>query len=50
MNMRWLFSLEDARDKTDAQRRNFEETCPHTSLVFVTAVKFASSADVTPGR
>ena len=48
--MRWLFSLEDARDETDAQRRDFEETCLRTSLVFVTAVEFASSFDVNPGR
>lgn len=48
--MRWLLSLEDARDETDAQLRDFEETCPHTSLVFVTAAEFASSFDVNPGR
>ena len=50
MNTRWLLSLDDARDETDAQRRDFEETCLHTSLVLMTAAKFASSADVTPGR
>lgn len=48
--MRWLFSFEDARDETDAQRRDFEETCLHTSLVFMTAAEFASSFDDNPGR
>lgn len=48
MNTRWLLSLDDARDETDAQRRDLEESCPHTYLVFMTTAKFASSADINP--
>jgi putative transposase len=46
----WFLSLDDARDKLEAWRRDFNETRPHTSLGFMTPAEFASSAGVNPRR
>lgn len=32
LNTHWFLSLDDARAKLEAWRRNFNETRPHTSL------------------
>ncbi len=50
LNTHWFLSLEDARAKIEAWRRDFNETRPHTSLGFRTPAEFASSAGVNPGR
>lgn len=50
LNTHWFLSLEDARAKLEAWRRDFNENRPHTSLGFMTPAEFASSAGVNPGR
>ncbi len=50
LNTHWFLSLEDARAKIEAWRRDYNETRPHTSLGFLTPAEFASSAGVNPGR
>jgi putative transposase len=50
LNTHWFLSLDDARAKLEAWRRDFNENRPHTSLGFMTPAEFASSAGVNPGR
>ncbi len=50
LNTHWFLSLDDARAKIEAWRRDFNESRPHTSLGFMTPAEFASSAGVNPGR
>jgi putative transposase len=50
LNMHWFLSLDDARGKIEAWRREFNESRPHTSLGFMTPTEFASSAGVNPIR
>ncbi|MCA3735944.1 MAG: transposase family protein, partial [Phenylobacterium sp.] len=50
LNTHWFLSLNDARAKIEAWRRDFDESRPHTSLGFMTPAEFASSAGVNPGR
>jgi len=50
LNTHWFLSLEDARAKIEAWRRDYNECRPHTSLGLQTPVEFASSAGVNPGR
>ncbi len=50
LNTHWFLSLEDARAKMEAWRRDYNETRPHTSLGFQTPADFASSAGVDPVR
>ena len=48
LNTHWFLSLDDARAKIEAWRRDFNESRPHTSLGFMTPAEFASSAGVNP--
>lgn len=48
LNTHWFLSLEDARGKIEARRRNSNEDRPHTSLGCLTPAEFASSAGVNP--
>lgn len=50
LNTHWFLSLDDARAKIEAWRRDYNETRPHTSLGYQTPAEFASSAGVNPGR
>ena len=50
LNTHWFLSLDDARAKIEAWRRDFNESRPHTSLGFMTPAEFASSAGVNPSR
>ena len=50
LNTHWFLSLEDARSKIEAWRRDYNECRPHTSLGLLTPAEFASSAGVNPGR
>ena len=50
LNTHWFLSLDDARAKIEAWRKDFNESRPHTSLGFMTPAEFASSAGVNPGR
>ena len=49
LNTHWFLSLEDARAKIEAWRRDYNETRPHTSLGYRTPAEFASWAGGTPG-
>ena len=50
LNANWFLSLDDARSKIEAWRRDYNEVRPHTSLGWMTQAEFASSAGVNPGR
>ena len=50
LNTHWFLSLDDARSKIEAWRRDYNECRPHTSLGWMTPAEFASSAGVNPGR
>ena len=50
LNANWFLSLDDARSKIEAWRRDYNEVRPHTSLGWMTPAEFASSAGVNPGR
>ena len=50
LNTHWFLSLDDARAKLEAWRRDFNETRPHTSLGSMTPAEFASLAGVNPGQ
>lgn len=50
LNTNWFLSLEDARTKIEAWRRDYNEIRPHTSLGWKTPVEFASSGRVNPPR
>ena len=44
LNTHWFLSLEDARAKIDAWRRDYNESRPHTSLGWMTPIEYASAA------
>ena len=44
LNMHWFLSLEDARAKIDAWRRDYNESRPHTSLGWLTPIEYAAAA------
>jgi putative transposase len=44
LNTPWLLSLEDARAKIDAWRRDYNESRPHTSLGWLTPIEYAAAA------
>ena len=50
LNTHWFLSLDDAKSKIEAWRRDYNECRPHTSLGWMTPAEFASSAGVSPGR
>ena len=50
LNTHWFLSLDDARAKLEAWRRDFNETRPHTSLGSMTPAEFASLTGVNPGQ
>lgn len=41
LNTHWFLSLEDARDKIEAWRKDYNESRPHMSLGYLTPVEFA---------
>jgi len=41
LNMNWFMSLEDARDKEERWRRDYNEFRPHSALTYLTPVEFA---------
>ena len=50
LNANWFLSLDDARSKIEAWRRDYNEVRPHTSLGGRTPAEFSSSAVANPGR
>ena len=44
LNPHWFLSLEDARAKIDAWRRDYNESRPHTSLGGLTPIEYAAAA------
>ncbi|NKJ00234.1 transposase InsO family protein [Novosphingobium sp. SG707] len=50
LNTHWFLSLDNARSKIGAWRKDFNESRPHTFLGFMTPAEFASSARINPGR
>lgn len=50
LNTHWFLSLDDARSKIEAWRRDYNECRPHTSLGWKTPAEFALSSGVNPGR
>jgi putative transposase len=42
--MNWFMSLEDARDKVERWRRDYNEFRPHSALTYLTPVEFALKA------
>ena len=39
--MKWFISLEDARDKVERWRRDYNEFRPHSAITYLTPVEFA---------
>lgn len=50
LNTHWFLSLDDAKSKIEAWRRDYNECRPHTSLGWMTPAEFASSVGVNPHR
>jgi putative transposase len=48
LNTHWFLSLDGARSKIEAWRRDYNECRPHTSLGWMTPAEFASSVGLTP--
>jgi len=44
LNTHWFLSLEDARTKIEAWRRDYNESRPHTSLGWLTPIEYAAAA------
>ncbi|WP_155006270.1 IS3 family transposase [Sphingomonas hengshuiensis] len=44
LNRHWFLSLEDARAKIEAWRRDYNESRPHTSLGWLTPIEYAAAA------
>lgn len=44
LNTHWSLSLENARAKIEAWRRDYNESRPHTSLGWLTPVEYAAAA------
>jgi putative transposase len=49
LNTHWFLSLDDARAKIEAWRRDYNESRPHTALGWLTPNEYAASAGVNPG-
>ena len=41
LNVNWFMSLEDARDKIESWRKDYNEFRPHSSLTYLTPAEFA---------
>ena len=41
LNTHWFLSLEDARDKIEAWRQDYNESRPHTSLGYLTPLEYS---------
>ena len=41
LNMNWFMSLEDARDKVERWRRDYNEFRPHSATLYLTPAEFA---------
>lgn len=41
LNVNWFMSLEDARDKIESRRKDYNEFRPHSSLTYLTPAEFA---------
>ena len=50
LNTNWFLSLEDAREKIEAWREDYNESRPHMSLGYLTPLEFASIAEEIPGN
>lgn len=46
LNMHWFFSLQDARRKIEAWRKEYNEEHPHSSLNYLTPKEFAEKGNV----
>jgi transposase InsO family protein len=42
--MNWFMSLEDARDKIERWRRDYNEFRPHSALTYLTPAEFAQKS------
>ena len=50
LNANWFLSLEDARVKIEAWRRDYNESRPHTALGHVPPAEFAAGDGACPAR
>lgn len=48
LNLHWFLSLEDAKAKIEAWRRDYNEYRPHSALQWMTPAEFARQIRVTP--
>jgi putative transposase len=48
LNLHWFLSLEDAKAKIEAWRRDYNEYRPHSALQWKTPAEFARQERVTP--
>ena len=48
LNAHWFLSLDDAKSKIEAWRRDYNERRPHTSLGWMTPAEFTSSMGINP--
>lgn len=46
LNMHWFFSLDDAREKIEAWRKEYNEENPHSSLGYLTPKEFAKKEEI----
>jgi putative transposase len=46
LNMHWFFSLDDAREKIEAWRKEYNEENPHSSLGYLTPKEFAKNEKI----
>ena len=44
LNMNWFMSLEDAKDKVERWRRDYNEFRPHSALTYLTPAEFARNS------
>ena len=48
LNMNWFMSNENAKDKVEACKNDYNEFRPHSALTYLTPVEFARKQDVLP--
>ena len=48
LNMNWFMSLEDARDKVERWRKEYNEFRPHSALTYLKPAEYAQNRDLKP--
>ncbi len=49
-DLNWFMSLEDARDKIERWRRDYNEFRPHSALTYLTPAEFAQNRASKPSE